>query len=236
MENLLSQGTAALLAYLEHCGDDITDDTCLLYTTNILSSSSIDLAHYGSGHKAFFGIDNLRLPNAKALDYRPVTGSFWFLDCTIKGNYGNTVDANMTLIDSCSYTNFTPINHRVKTVCPYSFKLYLDSRTRADQPNSILRVRPRTELMEQLKETVSNTLHIDFVEFVKLQDDVEIMYNNKDTTYYVKGNVVLVGPYIYDFPDRVVIDGDLHVFDNFGQEWPDSLKVNGVPQVYDYYC
>lgn len=179
----------------------------------------------------FVGFKELKLPL-----YSRFRGDVWILDSVLVGANQAVVDGDVFYVESHKLCRFKQIGG-LEHVDKKSLNYYVKYRISHDIQNGALKLVEQEDLESILKAVIKSVPEVSFISYLdEYEDDnISVVYNPTDGTYKVTGDVILMGPLPFRFPNHLTLEHDLIIFDHLYQEWPLTMRQKGELSVRSYF-
>lgn len=230
--NAASQATAELFCSMTR--DRRNKDAAILLTPMLFKAINFNLNRF-QGDVAFLGFDKtVPLSIPKGFDF---LGDVWLAHSIWKGAMGCTVngDVNYISTDVVPEEDFKIIRGN-RTFDLESWESYREHRLSSSIiQNRACRLFESEEQHKRFMEFCGTMPSLSLLDYIKLLPDVTALYNKKDDSYIIDGDLVLHGPYTFDIPKRTTFKGELTLYDTCVQTFPNDAVLEGELSVLSYF-
>lgn len=205
-------------------------DKTLIITPDLMNALDRHIpTHYGD--IIFVNFEGLHLRS----DLK-VKGNIWIVDSTVlsfeKVNCWGEIHLLRTKIDPISRMQ---VPDRPIFMDKTSFDYYLENRRHnRNIVNNSLVVLNENEIDERLDHSIDNVMKLDILSYL-FATHPDISFKDTDQGILIEGNqILLAGPYQYDFSNIYEIKADLEIHDELKQRFGDT-KIGGQLAVINRY-
>lgn len=205
------------------------DDRVVIINETLFKKLGFDLSGFAKADTIIFlGFDNLYIPIG--FEFK---GTIIFINCTINGAVNVTVEGSIFYLNSFKYGSFLNVGG-VEHFDKVSLDFFIKRQSHSPNKNAPLKLLSNSKMETLIKLLVNNVPKLNFIEYAKATN-LDVVYNNTDLSYTVRGKIVLTGPLQFYFPENTLLDGDCICYEYLYQEWPLSLRITGNVEVRSSY-
>lgn len=148
--------------------------------------------------------------------------------CRVSGNV-NFFNTDLMLLEDFDYVA------ELRVFDPESLNSHITGRGYHRNPaNMIAKRYTSVEQRRRMLAAFDAVPKIDFLQYVKNVRSVKLS-ENTDGSYTVTGTLALPGPYEFNIPEGVTLNGDLFFFDTINQRLPNSFVVTGMVDMGSFF-